>query len=61
MSYNDVKLRLVVKYEVNGKEQSANVDLIYDKFHKPKEEVIFSTLIQLIQIKSIIDGAIIKK
>lgn len=61
MSYNDVKLRLVVKYEVNGKEQSANVDLIYDKFHKPKEEVIFSTLIQPIQIKSIIDGAIIKK
>jgi len=60
LKHQDLKIRLVLKLEQNGKEQIANMDLIYDLYHSPENEVIFSSLIQPINIKEILDGMIVQ-
>lgn len=55
----EVKLRILLKFEINGTEQVASVDLIYDKFHRTKDEVIFTTMIKPLKIIDVLDGAIL--
>ncbi len=59
LDYQEAKLRLLLKIEVEGKEQIISVDLMYDMFHSPKDEVLFIVLVKPIKINEIIDGAII--
>ncbi len=60
INYQDVKLRLILKFEDEGKEQIASLDMAYDGLHKPKNEIIFTSMVKPLKIKDVIDGAIVK-
>tara|TARA_B100000674_G_scaffold26510_1_gene18540 strand:- start:74 stop:1570 length:1497 start_codon:yes stop_codon:yes gene_type:complete len=55
-----IKLRLIVKFEFEGIEKIANIDLTYDKFHRSKNEIIFTSMIKPIVIKEVLDGMLYK-
>ena len=59
LKYEETKLRLAIKININGKEQVTNVDLIYDQFHKPKDEIIFTTMIKPLAVMEVLDGILL--
>ena len=59
INYENVKLRLLLKFDYNGVKQTASIDLNYDMFHQLEKEVIFTSLIKPLRIENVIDGAII--
>jgi len=61
VNLQNIKLQVLLRFEHNDKERIANFDLIYDKFHSPENEIIFTSMIKPLNIKDIVDGGIIKK
>lgn len=59
LKYEETKLRLALKIKINGQEQVANIDLIYDQFHRPKDEVIFTLMIRPLAVKEVLDGILL--
>jgi hypothetical protein len=61
LKFEDLKLRILLKFELDGTEQITRLDLTYDILHQPEEFVIFNSYIKPVHIKEIVDGAIIKR
>lgn len=59
LKYQETKLRLALKININDREQLANVDLIYDQFHKPKDEIIFTSRIKPLVVQEVLDGILL--
>jgi len=53
-------LRIMIEFENGGSTLTAPLDLAYDKFHRPKNEVIFSSYIKPLKIIDIVDGVLIE-
>lgn len=61
INLENTKLQVSLKIEHNNKEQIANLDLFYDKFHSPENEVIFTSMIIPLIIKDVVDGKVVMK
>jgi hypothetical protein len=60
LEYKEMKLRIALKFEIEGKEQIANLDLMYDRFHRSKDEAIFISMIKSVTIKEVVDGMLFR-
>lgn len=60
VNYKNLKLSLLIKFKLKGKEKIASVDLVYDQFHIFEDEAIFMNKIKPLEIVDVVDGAIIK-
>lgn len=60
INYNETNLRLILNYEIEDKRNVAILNLVYDQFHSPKDEVIYMSMIMPIQKIDIVDGMLIK-
>ena len=61
IDFQNTKLRVLLKFHNNGKELVAPLDLLYDRFHQPKNECLYSSRIKPVDVKGIVDGAIVRK
>ncbi len=61
INFQNVQLRILFKLEYNGKETVAPIDLSYDMFHKPDEEVIFTTYIKPLKVIEVVNGVLMKR
>lgn len=59
INLNNTKLRILLKIEHNGNEHLTHVDLFHDNLHNPEKEAIFYTMVPPLNIKDIVDGAIV--
>ncbi|MFT5304894.1 MAG: hypothetical protein ACI89M_000396 [Chitinophagales bacterium] len=55
---DNYKLNLVIQYGNNGQTQNANVELKYERFYKPRGEVIFTSVINNVSVKDVVDGGL---
>jgi hypothetical protein len=60
-NYKSYKIRLLIKFELNGQEKMAQIDLVYDLFHQLENEVVFISYVRPLNIIELVDGAILKR
>ncbi len=60
LKHEEFKLLLTLRCEINGQEQVVNIGLVYDQFHRPKDEVLFTTMLKPIAIKEVLDGMLLE-
>lgn len=59
-NYKDYSIRLLIRFEKNGENQMAQIDLVYDQFHPLQNEVIFASYIKPLGSLELVNGALLK-